>query len=75
MAREVSQTTQELRNLMDSFLAEFEEEFRSQSTKTNRSSERRMRKLLRSFPVRVYEPYRDGTLPSRAEEEPTQTPF
>lgn len=74
MAREVSQTTQELRVLMDNFLAEFEEEFRAQSTKTNRSSERRMRKLLRSFPERVYVPYRDGTLPSRAEE-PTQTPF
>lgn len=74
MAREVSQTTQELRDLMDAFIADFEEEFRAQSTKTNRSSERRMRKLLRSFPTRVYEQYRDGTLPSRAEE-PSQSPF
>lgn len=74
MAREAAPTTHELRELFDAFVADFEEEFRVQSTKTNRSSERRMRKLLRSFPQRVYEPYRDGTLPSRAEE-PTQTPF
>lgn len=74
MAREVAQATTQLRALMDEFIAEFEEEIRTQSTKTNRSSERRMRKLLRSFPDRVYVPYRDATLPSRAEE-PTQSPF
>ena len=74
MAREVAPSTEELRQLWDEYVAEFEEEFRAQSTKTNRSSERRMRKFLRSFPDRVYVPYRDATLPSR-NEEPDQTPF
>lgn len=58
-----------LRDEMDNFIAEFEEEFAAQATKTNHSSERRMRKLLRGFRSRIYEPYRDMT--NEREPEPT----
>lgn len=73
MSKPVSQATRDLRDRIDAFGAEFEAEYRKQQTKTNRSSERRMRKLLRSFLQRVYFPYRDSTLPSRVEED--KTPF
>jgi len=67
MAKEVSESTNMLRELMDDFISEFENEYRRQETKTNLSSERRMRKLLRSFTNRVYVPYRDATLPAKDE--------
>jgi hypothetical protein len=62
MSRETSPSTVNLRATFDAFLAEFETEYRRQSTKLNLSSERRMRQLLRGFRARVYEPYRDATL-------------
>jgi len=58
-----------LREEMDKFIAEFEEEYEAQKNKTNLSSERRMRKILRDFRKRIYEPYRDMT--SNREPEPT----
>lgn len=69
MAREVSPATLELKKSIDVFMSEFEDELRRQLTKTNQSSERRMRKLLRSFHSKIYTPYRDATLPSRNEEQ------
>lgn len=71
---QVQDSTLKLREDVDNFIAAFEEEFAHQATKTNHSSERRMRKLLRKFTTDVYEPYRDATL-GRAEETTTQTPF
>jgi hypothetical protein len=68
MPREVSQATVALEEAVARFMEDFEGEFRKQRTKTNHSSERRMRKLLRSFQERVYVPYRDATLPSRDSE-------
>lgn len=65
----VQESTLWLRDEMDNFIAEFENEFSSQATKTNLSSERRMRKLLRGFRERIYEPYRDQT--NGREPEPT----
>jgi len=58
-----------LREEMDSFISEFEAEYAAQSRKTNLSSERRMRRLLRNFRKRIYEPYRDMT--TSREPEPT----
>lgn len=58
---DVQESSTWLRAAMDEFIAEFEEEFSAQATKTNLSSERRMRKLLRGFRARIYEPYRDMT--------------
>lgn len=63
------QSTIWLRDEMDSFIAEFEAEYASQSRKTNLASERRMRSLLRKFRKRIYEPYRDMT--TSREPEPT----
>lgn len=65
MPREISQATVSLEESVAEFMEAFEGEVRRQRTKTNHSSERRMRKLLRSFQDRVYIPYRDATLPSR----------
>jgi hypothetical protein len=65
MPREISQATVALETAVAKFMEDFEGEVRRQRTKTNHSSERRMRKLLRSFQERVYIPYRDSTLPSR----------
>ena len=47
---------------MESFIQDFWEEYRNQSTKHNKASERRMRVLLRKFNERVYRPYRDSSL-------------
>lgn len=47
---------------MDSFMQDYFEEIRRQSTKANSASERRMRKLLREFNQRIYVPYRDASL-------------
>jgi hypothetical protein len=69
MSREVAQATVELRARVDEFMSDFETEFRSQATKENRSSERRMRTLLREFRARVYEPYRDSTLAVESQDE------
>jgi len=58
---DVQESTLWLRQAMDEFISEFEEEFAAQEKKTNLSSERRMRKILRGFRQRIYEPYRDMT--------------
>lgn len=63
--REISPATSALQLNWNNFVTEFETELRRQSTKHNASSERRMRKLLRSFNSLVYVPYRDATLDSR----------
>lgn len=68
----VAQATIDLRERFDAFVAEFEAEFRTQATKENKSSERRMRALLRQFRERVYEPYRDATL---RQDDGEQVPF
>lgn len=73
MSRETAPSTVALREAFDQFVLDFEQEYRYQATKTNSSSERRMRKLLRSFSPRVYEGYRDATLPSRQSEETPQS--
>lgn len=65
MSKETAQSTEALRKAFDEFSEQFEGEYRYQATKSNNSSERRMRKLLRSFLESVYIPYRDATLPSR----------
>lgn len=51
-----------LRENFASFTRDFNEEFKKQETKENKSSERRMRVLLRSFYERVYRPYKEETL-------------
>lgn len=72
MARDVAQSTLDLRTAFDAFVTDFEDEIRMQATKQNSSSERRMRKLLRAFTERVYIPYRDATLGQR---EDSDQPF
>lgn len=51
-----------LKEAMDVFISEFREEFKNQSTKQNKTSERRMRILLRQFGERVYKPYKLASL-------------
>lgn len=64
MAREPNPTEYsiQLRDNFESFANDFWAEFRNQSTKPNRASERRMRVLLRKFSDRVYKPYKQESL-------------
>lgn len=58
---EVRQATIDLEKNVAAFMADLEEELRHQRTKTNYSSERRTRALLRTFRARVYLPYKEAT--------------
>lgn len=54
--------TLKLEENMHSFLEEFWEEFRKQEQKPNKSSDVRMRKILKSFNERIYKPYKQQSL-------------
>lgn len=54
--------TVDLIDEMEKFVQDFREEVKYQETKRNKSSERRMRKLLKSFQARVVKPYRAASL-------------
>lgn len=71
MPREVNpaEYTINLEKNMNEFIDDFWEEFHYQQNKVNRSSERRMRSLLRKFNERVVKPYRIQSLASRDGEE------
>jgi len=58
-------TIGELEDNLFTFMQKIEQESPYQYAKTNRASERRMRKLLRDFRNDVYIPYRDATLPPK----------
>jgi hypothetical protein len=64
MGKEVNPTeySVNLREAMESFISDFREEFKNQATKQNKTSERRMRILLRQFGERVYKPYKLASL-------------
>lgn len=62
MIMEPADYTIELERNMNSFISDFQEEFRNQSRRVNRASERRMRILLREFNDRIYRPYRERSL-------------
>jgi hypothetical protein len=64
MGKEVNPTeySARLNEAMESFISDFREEFKNQSTKQNKTSERRMRILLRQFGDRVYKPYKLASL-------------
>lgn len=57
-----AQYTINLRESFEQFVSDFWEEFKHQETKVNKSSERRMRSLLRKFNERVAKPYRAHSL-------------
>lgn len=60
--REVAEYTMELKANMERFSQEFWNEFKNQSNFVNKASERRMRKLLRSFDKEVFRPYLNSSL-------------
>lgn len=60
--REAADYTLELKASMEKFAQEFWEEFRNQANGVNKASERRMRKLLRSFDKEVFRPYLNKSL-------------
>jgi hypothetical protein len=52
----------ELKNNMEEFLDDFWKEYKNQSKRKNKSSEKRMRILLSSFKNRVQKPYKNSSL-------------
>jgi hypothetical protein len=52
----------ELKNNMEEFLDDFWKEYKNQSKRKNKSSEKRMRILLSSFKNRVQKPYKSSSL-------------
>lgn len=57
-----TQYTINLKENFNEFVSQFWEEFKHQETKPNKSSERRMRALLRKFNSMVVKPYRTQSL-------------
>jgi hypothetical protein len=60
--RQAAEYTLELKENMERFSQEFWEEFRNQANGVNKASERRMRKLLRSFDKEVFRAYLNKSL-------------
>ena len=60
--KDPAEYTLELKDDMEEFIKDFWEEFNRQKNLVNKSSEIRMRKLLRNFETRVEEPYRTKSL-------------
>jgi L-2-hydroxyglutarate oxidase LhgO len=60
--KQAAEYTLELKENMEKFSQSFWEEFRNQANRVNKASERRMRKLLRSFDKEVFRVYLNKSL-------------